>query len=267
MDKFLTLTITGLCTAGVFAIAASGLVLTYATTRIFNFGFGAIAMLGAFTYWQIHYEWGQPAWLSFLIVLLVAGPLLGVFIDVFIMRGLEGAAEATRVVVSVALLSGALGVGLWIWSAQDSHPTEHFWEGERVVIGGVGVSWHQLFAFGCAVIVALGLRALLYRSRAGITMRAGVDDRPLTMLNGGRPDRSSMLAWALGCSMACLAGVLIAPDQGGLSHVTLTLLIVNAYAAAVFGQLRSLPLTFAGAIALGLADAYASGYLNKYEYF
>src|SRR6186713_673736 len=121
MDKFLALTITGLCTAGVFAIAASGLVLTYTTTRIFNFGFGAIAMLGAFTYWQFTYDWGWPPWLAFLVVLLVAGPLL----------------------------SAALGLGLWIWSTQDAHPTEHFWEGSRVTIGGVGVSWHQLFAFGC----------------------------------------------------------------------------------------------------------------------
>src|SRR6476620_1873843 len=119
MDKFLTLSITGLCTAGVFAIAASGLVLTYTTTRIFHFGFGAIAMLGAFTYWPFSYEWGWPAWPSFLLVLFVAGPVPGIFIDVCIMRGLGGAAEATRVVVSVALLSAALGLGLWIWSAQD----------------------------------------------------------------------------------------------------------------------------------------------------
>src|SRR3954454_13115329 len=168
MDKFLTLTITGLCTAGVFAVAASGLVLTYTTTRIFNFGHGAIAMLGAFTYWQLHVEWGLPTWMSFALVLLVFAPALGMFIDVVIMRGLEGAAEPTRLVVSVALLSAALGLGLWIWSPQDSHPTKHFWEGNRVVIGGVGVSWHKLFAFGCAVLVAVGLRALLYRSRAGI---------------------------------------------------------------------------------------------------
>ena len=117
-----------------------------------------------------------------------------------------------------------------------------------------------MFAFLVAIVVAVGLRLLLYRTRAGVTMRATVDDRPLATLNGGRPDRSALLAWAIGCSLAALAGILAAPDQA-LSPV-LTLLIVNAYAAAVIGRLRSLPLTFLGAVILGLADAYGTGYIT-----
>ena len=75
-----------------------------------------------------------------------------------------------------------------------------------------------------------------------------------------------MLAWAIGCSLAALAGILMAPVLT-LSHTVLTLLVVNAYAAAMLGRLRSLPLTFLGALILGLADAYATGYLptgNQY---
>ena len=51
------------------------------------------------------------------------------------------------------------------------------------------------------------------------------------------------------------------PASLSLEALTLTLLVVNAYAAAVVGRLRSLPLTFAGALALGLAQSYAVGYL------
>jgi branched-chain amino acid transport system permease protein len=93
-------------------------------------------------------------------------------------------------------------------------------------------------------------------------MRAVVDDRGLTALNGARPDRSSMLAWALGCSLAALAGILLAPLQT-LTHLPLTLLIVNAYAAALMGRLRSLPITFLGALLLGLLDSYAFTYLPE----
>ena len=76
-----------------------------------------------------------------------------------------------------------------------------------------------------------------------------------------------MLAWAIGCSLAALAGILTAPLLT-LSHTVLTLLIINAYAAAMIGRLRSLPLTFVGAIILGLADAYATGYIpTDNEYF
>ena len=98
-------------------------------------------------------------------------------------------------------------------------------------------------------------------------MRASVDSRALAQLHGARPDRSAALAWAIGCSLAALAGILIAPALGSLSHVNLTLLIVNAYAAAMFGRLRSLPMTFLGAVILGLADSYAIGYIpsdNQY---
>ena len=74
MDKFLALTFAGLCTAAIYAIAASGLVLTYTTTGVFNFAHGAIGMLGAFTYWQLHVAWGWPTPIAFLAVLLVIGP-------------------------------------------------------------------------------------------------------------------------------------------------------------------------------------------------
>ena len=132
---------------------------------------------------------------------------------------------------------------------------------------GANVTWHEGIGLLLAVVVAIGLRLLLYRTRAGIAMRASVDDRPLAALHGSRPDRSAMLAWAIGCSLAALAGILTAPFLT-LSHSVLTLLIVNAYAAAMIGRLRSLPLTFVGAIILGLADAYATGYIpSSNQYF
>jgi branched-chain amino acid transport system permease protein len=80
------------------------------------------------------------------------------------------------------------------------------------------------------------------------------------MLHGARPHRSAATAWAIGCSLAAVAGVLVGGGNQ-LSHTNLTLLIVNAYAAAMIGRLRSLPMTFVGAVLLGLADSYAIGYL------
>ena len=53
--------------------------LTYTTTGVFNFAHGAIGMLGAFAYWQLRFEWDWPAPLSIAVVLLVLGPLFGVF--------------------------------------------------------------------------------------------------------------------------------------------------------------------------------------------
>jgi branched-chain amino acid transport system permease protein len=111
-----------------------------------------------------------------------------------------------------------------------------------------------------AVGVAVALRVVLFGTRIGITMRAVVDDRALAALTGGRPRQASSLAWALGSSLAALAGILLAPVLQ-LNVQALTLLVVNAYAAAMFGRLRSLPLTFVGAVILGLLESYAVGYL------
>jgi branched-chain amino acid transport system permease protein len=266
VDKFLTLTVIGLSTAGVFAVAASGLVLTYTTTGVFNFAHGAIGMLGAFTFWQLHVDWGLPTWLAFVLVLVVIAPTFGVVLELGVWRPLRGTSDATQLVVSVALLAATLGLGQWIWEPTAAYPLDHFWGDSAVRIGDVNVRWHAVFTLLTAVVVALLLRVLLYRTRAGTTMRATVDDRALTMLNGARPDRSAMLAWAVGCSTAALSGILIAPDRG-LQHGILTLLIVNAYAAAVLGRLRSLPLAFLGAVVLGLADAYGNGYIRVSEDF
>src|SRR5437660_5036324 len=217
MSDFLAYTVAGLCTAAIFAIAASGLVLTYTTTGVFNFGHGAIGMLGAFTYWQLHVEWGLPEVAAFAIVLLVIAPLFGALLELGIMRRLVGTAEATQLVVTISLLAASVGLAQWLWSPDESHTLNHFWEGNVVSIGSVNVTWHSVFALIVAMLVALALRLLLFRTRAGMTMRAAVDDRKLTMLNGARPGQSAMLAWAIGCSLAALSGILAAPDQG-LSH-------------------------------------------------
>jgi len=261
MEKFFVFFIIGVAIGSVYAISATGLVVTYITSGVFNFAHGAIGMLGAFAFWQLHVEWGLPTWLALAIVLFVLAPLVGLVVESGIMRKLQGATEATQIVVTVALLAAALGLGQWVWPPEDAHPLDHFWQGNTISIGGVNVSWHSVFTFVVAIAVALGLRILLYNTRAGVTMRATVDDRGLARLNGARVDRSAMLAWAIGCGLAALGGILIAPDQT-LQHQLLTLLVVNAYAAAVIGRLRSLPLTFVGAIALGLADSFVNSYVR-----
>ena len=260
MDQFLQATITGLAVAAILAVAASGLVLTYTTTGIFNFAHGAVGMLGAFAYWQLRFGWAWPAPVALVVVLGVLAPLLGVVIERVVMRGLYDAPETSRVVVSIGLLAAVLGLGLWVWPPDTARRFDRFWGDESVAVLGVNLTWHDVAALAVAVALAVGLRVLLYRSRPGLAMRAAVDDRSLAMLNGARPRRSAMLAWAIGCTSAAVAGILVAPSVG-LSHVNLTLMIVNAYAAAMIGRLRSLPMTFVGALLVGLLDAYALAYL------
>jgi branched-subunit amino acid ABC-type transport system permease component len=253
-------TIFGLVTASIYAIAASGLVVTYTTSGIFNLAHGAIGMMGAFVYWQFRFAWGWPAWLSLLVVIGVLAPLFGCMLEKVLMRNLADATEATKLAVTIGVLVALVGAALWIWDPQKSRPFPAFYAGHTVSVLGVPITVDQIITIGIGIACAIALRILLYRTRIGIDMRAVVDDRNLVLLNGGRPDRASMLSWALGCMLASVAGILVAPYLQ-LAVVPLTLLVVNAYAAAVIGRLRSLALTVLGAIIIGLLQSFAVGYL------
>ncbi len=265
MHEFIIFTIGGLATASIYAITASGLTLTYTATGIFNWSHGAIGMLAAFAYWQLHVGWGWNAILSMAICLFVFAPALGVILEFGVMRRLEGTSEAAKLVVTLALALGMVGIAQWVWSPQTFRTLTPLFASDTLVLGPIRISYNDLIVLGVALAVAIGLRLLLYRTRVGVTMRASVDDRKLTVLNGASSVRSARSAWVVGCILAALAGILVAPTVT-LSATALTLLIVDAYAASVIGRLRSIPMTFVGALILGLAVSYSVAYLPQNAY-
>jgi ABC-type branched-subunit amino acid transport system ATPase component/branched-subunit amino acid ABC-type transport system permease component len=265
MHLFLTYTIFGLVLGGVYGIAASGLVLTYNTSGIFNFAHGAEAMLGAFVYWELRARMHWPAPLVLLLVLGVFGPLMGGVLYAVIMRGLRETAEVTKIVVTVSLMLGMLYLSQWVWNPKAPRNVDLFF-GSRshFKILGSTVTTHELIALGTAVAIAVGLRLFFYQTRTGVAMRGAVDDPDLLELNGHTPERLAALSWAMGSFLAVLAGVLVTPVSGGALEATaLTLLVIQAFAAAVFGRLRSVPRTFVGALILGLAANYVLAYFPK----
>jgi branched-subunit amino acid ABC-type transport system permease component len=262
MHLFLEYTILGLVTGAVYGIAASGLVLTYTTSGIFNFAQGAMAMLAAFTYWQFRYGWNWPAPLALIVVIAVLAPLVGTLLYGGIMRGLRETAEVTKIVVTIGIMLGLIALAQWIWSPGVPRTDQLFFGGAaKFQVLGVYVTDHEAIALGCGVLIAVGIRLLFRSTRTGVAMRAVVDNPALLQLNGGRPERLAAFSWALGGALAALAGVLITPISGGTLDVhVLTLLVLDSIAAAMFGRLRSIWLTFAGALFLGLAGTYVLGY-------
>ena len=265
MHDFIIFTIGGLATASIYAITASGLTLTYATTGIFNWSHGAIGMLAAFAYWQMHVGWGWNTILSFAVCLLVLAPALGILLEAGVMRRLDGTSEAAKLVVTLALALAMVGIAEWVWDPGTYRALSPLFAGDTLVLGPIRISYNDVAVLIVAGLVAVALRLLLYRTRLGVTMRASVDDRTLTTLNGASSVRSAQSAWIVGCMLAALAGILVAPTVS-LSATALTLLIVDAYAASVIGRLRSLPMTFLGAVILGLAVSYSVAYLPSNPY-
>ncbi|MFF5141505.1 ABC transporter permease [Streptomyces sp. NPDC013157] len=266
MEQFLTFGIVGLSTAAVYAVIGSGLVLTYVTTGVFNFAHGAAGMLAAFCYWQLTVGWGWPVPVALAVVLLVLAPAFGLAVERVLMRPVQRLGEAERLVMTVALLSGAIAAARWIWDPDVPRPLSVFFADKQPFhLGPATLTWHQAITMAVAVAVAAGLWFLLNRTRTGAEMRATVDDRALVRLTGADPVRASRVAWILGTQLATIGGILIAPTVA-LDASQLSLLIVSAYTAAVFGRLRSLPLTFAGAVVVGCMESYLAGYLPQNPY-
>jgi branched-chain amino acid transport system permease protein len=265
MTAFFAFTVLGLVTGAGYAVAASGLVLTYSTSRVFNVAHGAIGMVMAFLFWELTAHLGLPIWAGVLLVVGVAAPLLGALAERLMMRHLADAPVGTTLVVTVGLLVMLIGAAQAIWPAA-ARPVAPFFGQRGFSIGTAFVTFHDLLTIAAAIIAAGGLYAMLTWTRIGVAMRASVDNRELLRLYGARPALLSALSWAVGAGLAALAGILLTPVVG-LSYYDLTLLVISAYAAAVVGRLRSLPWTFVGALLLGLAQAYAVGYLPPKEIF
>jgi len=263
VTDFLAFTVVGVVTGCIYAVAASGLVVTYTTSGIFNFAHGAVGMFMAFLVWELHVNRGWPLVPTLLVVLFVLAPLMGAVIERVLMRRLYGLPDRVTLVVTLALLVILLSAAQDIWKPK-ARNLQPFFSGHSVKIFSVVVTYHELITLGVAAAIAVLLRLLLFHTRIGVTMRAVVDDRELSGLNGVYPERVAQLSWALGATLAAIAGVLIAPTIT-LAHLPLTLLVVNGYAAAILGRLRSLPLTFLGALILGLIEAYAIGYGSSFK--
>lgn len=264
MELFVATTVFGLYIGSAYAIAASGLVLTYSTTRVFNLAHGATSMVMAFLYWQLRIDAGLPTLLSAAIVVLVLAPLLGLLLE-RIMRGLGDAPVSVMLVVTIALFMAFVGLATQVWPNTEVRSVEYFFGYDSVTILGANIGYHYLLTIALAGVVAAALYVLLNRTKTGIAMRACVDDPELLEVFGVEARRVSQLSWMLGSMLAALGGVLLAAYTG-LDYYSLTFLVIAAFAAAMLGRLKSLPLTYVGSILLGLGSAYVSSYLDVSPY-
>jgi branched-chain amino acid transport system permease protein len=261
MSSFIAYTIFGLFSGAAYAIAASGLVLTYTTTRVFNIAHGALGMVLSFLFWDFSVRQGLPIWLSLVLTLFVVAPAVGWFIARFVAKGLGEAPVSVSLVVTVGLLVGCIGFATQVYKPE-ARTVLPFFPETSFSLGETNITAHQLITIVASIAVAGGLWALLNRTRIGTAMRASVDNPELLKLFGGRPDQVATLSWMIGISLAGLGGILLVSTVG-LDTYSLTLLVINAYAAAMLGRLKSLPLTFLGAMGLGLLSAYAPVYLPQ----
>jgi ABC-type branched-subunit amino acid transport system ATPase component/branched-subunit amino acid ABC-type transport system permease component len=276
MTQLLSLLITGAVTGGIYSILASGLVITYVTTGIFDFSYGAVAFSVAYFYYQIHVGLGVPVAPAALLAILAFGPLLGLLLDRLIYRHLVQAPLMARIIapigVLVALPNLMYLISDWLMTTAKVPLADPNDISSPPGIGpfppkiwsfahGAELTSDQLAIFICAAVVALMLWLIIKHSPLGLRMRAVVDRRSLAALRGIDPARVSTQAVLISSLLAGLSGVLLAPIFG-LVPGTFTYVMFVSAAAAALGKFSSIPLAFVGGIFLGVVQDLVAGYIT-----
>lgn len=254
-------TVIGLTLGGIFALAALGIVLVFRVTGVLNFANGAIGMFATFIAGQILYQWKMGVFLAVLGGLVFA-IVLGVVLELLVFRWLVGRPQLVKAVITIGVLLVLQAGASLIWGNTQYHFPIPL-PGSNIVfkVFNVPVSFAHMEVIITALALAGGLAAFLRYTRMGVAMRAVSEDPDVARLWGVPVQTVGILSWVLGCVVAAIAGILITPFVA-LDTVSLTVLVLDALAAALIGGLVSLPLTVAGGFMLGLLEVYSHDLLG-----
>src|SRR3954462_9283562 len=228
MSAFIAYTITGIIYGAGYALIASGFVLTYTTSRIFNMAHGAMAMAAAFIYYDLAFRHGMPKGLAIVLVVGVIEPLFGVIVDRLIMRNLSEATVNISLVVTIGIFLLLYGLIQKVYPPEKIGPVEPLFPNVHITIAGNGINGNDMLTVLLAIGTAVAFYLFFKGTRTGVAMRAVVDNRSLLALHGARPGFLSGLSGALGSPLAALAGILLsATTPLGLDSLPLTLLVIT----------------------------------------
>ena len=251
MKDLLPFVVAGVATGSLYGLAATGLVLSYKTSGIFNFAHGALGAGTAFVFHDLR-DLHHLAWPVALVVSAgIVAPLTGLGFSFFAAR-LARESTARRVVATVGLLLLVQGLiqlryGIAPLPFATPFPSSTF------MLFNVHVGYDQLITVAIAIAAVAGLGVFFRYSLLGLRMRAVVDNSELVDLNGTHPQRVHAVSWMIGAGFAGLSGILLAPSIG-LDAVLLTLLVVQAFGAAALGRFHNLTATFVGGLAIGVVQ-------------
>jgi branched-chain amino acid transport system permease protein len=245
--------VTGLALGGIYALSGVGLVVLYRATGVLNLAFGAVGAMGAFIAYSI-IKAGNPGWVGWIVCILFAG-VVTLGYGLIFGPALAGRGPLVQAVSTLGLALIIFGAVDLLWpttggqSPSISFPTD---SSTIFTFSELSVSWTQLIALVLGVVIAAGTAAFLRFSKLGTAMRAMANDREITATLGVPVRRVEAAAW-LGCGLlGGIAGIMLA-DMSALDDTTLVFtVVISSLAAALIGQLRSIPVTFVAALVIGV---------------
>ncbi len=266
MSTFVLLTVTGFGLGALYFLIASGLSLIYGLMGVLNFAHGAFLTVGAYAMWFTESKLTGvavlPRFLLGALAGLIAGAVFAALVELFLIRPLyKRHIEQVLVTVGLGLATTALVVAIW---GNDARPVAApAWLGETTTLLGAHIPNDRWILIATAIVVLVALNAFLRRTRYGLIIRAGVENRAMVTALGIDVRRAFTLVFAIGGVAAALAGVLSGVYFSTVDPSRGTSLLIFAFIVVVIGGLGSLRGTALAAVVVGLVQQYANYYASS----
>jgi branched-chain amino acid transport system permease protein len=270
LNFFATVTLNGLTLAALYFIVASGFSLIFGMMRTVNMAHGSLYLIGAYVGFSVFdplyaadatYAY---AWYIALVAGVAAAAIAGVVMQVVFLGWMQGQ-ELRQALVTIGLSIIVADQLLAVYGGnpfQFFAPDALFGPTQVPVIGRY--STFRLFQIGLALAVGIGLWLLLNRTKLGIMVRAGVDDRQMLAASGINVPLVSIAVFALGAGLAGLGGVVGATAQPVALGVDVKFLLTSLVVVIV-GGMGSIGGTAIGAILIGVAEQWGQALFPTYS--
>ncbi|NWG24344.1 MAG: branched-chain amino acid ABC transporter permease [Pseudorhodoplanes sp.] len=269
---FLNALFNGITLGGLYFLVASGFTLIFGLMRNVNLAHGSLYLFGGYIGYGIVYLTGS--WLLALIVVFLIVAVFGILLQVLIFRWMEGQ-ELRQTLVTIGISIVLADIALWAWGGDFYQIEAPEWltgpvelpfvtalrsNGEPVYLTYPMV---RLAILALAIIVGILMWLALNRTRIGMLIRAGVDDRDMLSATGVRVQLIFILVFAFGAGMAGFAGVVGGTFQSIQPGEDIKILLASLVVVIV-GGMGSIPGAAIGAVIIGLAEQFGSVYIPTY---
>lgn len=263
---WITLTVAGLAMGMMLFLMASGLSLVFGLMDVLNFGHSAFASLGAFVAATVlaHMSgWlGADSWVLNLAALMIAigaavifGLIGGFLFETIIIRPVYRD-HLRQILITMGALIVAEQLIFVIWGGSPLPVARPKFLQGAFIWGDVSIELYRIFAVALGVIVYAALYVLLNRTRVGLLIRAGVENREMVESLGYRIGRLFVGVFMLGSALAAMGGAMWAGYQQLISPTLGAQMMIVVFIVVIIGGLGSIEGTLLGALMVGLIDNY-----------
>ncbi len=269
MNFFWDLFLGGLTRGSIYALIALGYTMVYGILQLINFAHGEIYMIGAFTALIVASVLTMKG-MTGLSVLMVAGVVAVLYSAAYGFTVEKIAYKPLRQASRLSPLISAIGMSIFLQNyvmlAQTSDflpfpnliPSSDFLDSISHLIGP-----SDFIIILTSAIVMISLSLLLKFTKMGKAMRATAQDQQMALLAGVNINRVISITFIIGSSLAALGGILIASHVGRINFYIGFNAGIKAFTAAVLGGIGSIPGAMLGALALGMAESFGTGYISS----